>query len=64
MSKNHKNEIAEENLQNVSGGVGMATPYNTPEKRQAYQDYKDGKINVKQLAEKLEIKLPKIPYIK
>ena len=64
MSKNHKNEITEENLQNVSGGVGMANPYNTPEKRQAYQDYKDGKINVKHLAEKLEIKLTKIPHIK
>lgn len=56
MSKNHKNEITEENLQDVSGGVGMANPYDTPEKKQAYQDYKNGKIDVKQLAEKLKIK--------
>lgn len=64
MSKNHKNEITEENLQDVSGGIGMANPYDTPEKKQAYQDYKDGKIDVKQLVGKLGIKRPKTPRIR
>lgn len=59
MSKNHKNEITEENLQDVSGGVGMANPYDTPEKKSAYQDYKDGKITKEQLLDQLEKDWPK-----
>lgn len=62
MAKNNKNAISDENLENVSGGyatgyiplrgsnIGMANPYDTPEKKQAYQDYKNGDISMADFA--------------
>lgn len=50
-------------MQNVSGGTdgsnsnedrfipGMPNPYNTPEKKKAYQDYKNGIISQSELNE-------------
>ena len=52
MDKKNKNEVSVNDLESVSGGsgmVGMANPYDTPEKKAAYEQYKNGEITAAEL---------------
>lgn len=51
MDKKNKNEVSVNDLESVSGGSGisMANPYDTPEKKAAYEQYKNGEITAAEL---------------